>query len=141
MAGERTTSTARPLTRVQPSTDLPSIEPLLRKLRSDGVIISAPQRVQGYLAEFPDVLDAVAPVCHAARMEFPEPAELSLDLYVDPEIEDRYLTLYIRPIGQDDALISRIETLAAAQDPLLMDKTGRLELTADFRSPGSVRGV
>jgi hypothetical protein len=59
-----------------------------------------------------------------------------LELYRDPEIDDEYLTLYVRQRRYDaDKLLEEIEDLRAGSQAALRETSGWLLVTTDFRPP------
>jgi hypothetical protein len=85
---------------------------------------------------------------NAAKRHFPE-AQLVLDLYIDPEIDDKHLVLYIRMWDYGDSVMEEIrearEELGRFIDRMekaeseflhkLVGKRGWLQLTTDFWNP------
>ena len=65
---------------------------------SSGPGLRRRRRGQGfvYLDEHGDLSQLLPEICGQIRKQFGPEAELSLELYRDPEINDRYLTLYLR---------------------------------------------
>src|SRR5260370_17187718 len=60
------------------------------------LVIPNPSEVHSYLKQHPEIPSILPALAKAARDEFQEPAELSLEVYHDPEIDDHYLTLLFR---------------------------------------------
>jgi hypothetical protein len=80
-------------------------------------------------------------VCERARQEFPQPDELAIQVYHDPEFKDEYLTLYIRQQRYEADILARIERLSDALGGQLEQTSGYLLLTTDFASPRNSNGV
>ena len=59
--------------------------------------------------------------------------QLSLEVYHDPEIEDEYLTLYVRQADYDEHVLSTIEDIRAGYEGELAGRSGWLLVTTDFR--------
>src|SRR5262245_50751337 len=72
------------------------VEPLLERLQARGIRIPRLDEISDYLARHPDVIELTVEVCEMARREFEGIAGLSLELYIDPEIDDPHLTLYVQ---------------------------------------------
>ncbi|HWE95342.1 MAG TPA: hypothetical protein VG269_15350 [Tepidisphaeraceae bacterium] len=110
-----------------------------RAVREISNFVRIPSRnaVYEYLGEFPDLVDAVVPICEEMRRQFPLPVGLSLEVYQDPEIDERYLALYIRAENYGREFLDRIE---AAGEKSLTPVThgGRLDITTDFQPPGGM---
>jgi hypothetical protein len=125
------------------------IEELMDRLAQEPQVrIKNPKLVRRYLRKFNDMIDVVPEAVNAARRHFPE-AQLVLDLYEDPEIDDRYLVLYVRLWSYDESvmekvrearrelngLIDRLDKAEAEFLHHLVEKRGWLQLTTDFQKP------
>jgi hypothetical protein len=109
------------------------------EFKKQQIAIPNPEEVSAYLGQHCDLADLLPALCARARNEFGFEAELSLEIYQDPEIEDHYLTLYVRQPAYEEKIIERIEAASYEED--LADKTGWLLLTTDFGPPRSKHGV
>ena len=96
--------------------------------------IARESRIREYLSLFPDIADVASYAVEAARRRFPN-AQLVLDVYQDPEIDDEYLVLYVRMPHYDDSVMERIAAAEAEYLDMLADKSGWIQLTTDFRTP------
>jgi hypothetical protein len=80
-------------------------------------------------------------ICRQVRNRFGPAVELSLELYTDPEIDEAYLTLYVRQSDYDMTIMDRIDAVRDELATLLDRVAGRLLITTDFcpprRSPGN----
>jgi len=103
-------------------------------LAHDQVHIADMAAVQEYLSLHPSLAAQLSRITHDARLAFPLPAELSLELYNDPEIADMYLTLYIRLDQYSDPLIRKIDELSAHCDARAA-ADGTILVTTDFKEP------
>jgi len=90
-----------------------------------------PDSVAGYLSQFNELLDVIPRAVNAARKYFPE-ADLVMDVYQDPEIDDRYLVLRIRLECYDDSVIERLEKAESEFLGELAGKRGWIQLTVEF---------
>ncbi|HWP93152.1 MAG TPA: hypothetical protein VNN20_13245 [Thermodesulfobacteriota bacterium] len=111
------------------------IEEALNQLHQDWIEIPKPAEVRDYLIRYPDLASILPFVCKVARERFGVYPELSLEVYCDPEIEDEYLTLYVRQENYDEDILSAIEDISAQYESILMGKSGWFLVTTDFRSP------
>jgi len=111
------------------------------EFKKQQIAIPNPEEVSAYLGQHCDLADLLPALCARARNEFGFETELSLEIYQDPEIEDHYLTLYVRQPANEEKIIERIEAIAASYEEDLADKTGWLLLTTDFGPPRSKHGV
>jgi hypothetical protein len=91
-------------------------------------------RSKEYLLQFTDLLDVVSIVVDAAKKRFPE-AQLVMDVYQDPEIDDDHLVLYVRLRSYDDSVIEQLRKARTEFRNQLVKKKGWIHLTTDFRKP------
>jgi hypothetical protein len=102
-------------------------------LALSGVAVLREEEIRCYLAGHPDMLDPVEEVCRAARREFGSEPSLSLEVYCDPEIDDRHLVLYVRFRAYPPDTLRRIHSVSDAHENRLWDKSGSILVTTDFR--------
>jgi len=107
----------------------------LSRIRSEGTVIPRPFDVRGYLVRYPEMLEVAPAVCRAAARRFGTEAQLSLELYRDPEIEDEYLTLYIRQEPYEDDVMKRIEATWDECAEVIAGSSGWILVTTDFEPP------
>lgn len=120
----------------QNSTDVTSeIEAALSWLGSEGIVIPQPATVRDYLLRYPDITDLLLSVCEATRRRFDAQTQLSLEVYRDPEIEDEYVTLYVRQQKYDESVMRQIKEIRKEYEEMLVGKSGWFLLTTDFRPP------
>lgn len=115
----------------------PHLQSLLDSCRAHAVALRYSGELSAYLSQHPDLASRLPSLCSEARGEFPPPTELSLELYRDPEIDDRYLALYVRQESYEEDLLDRIEQARAAYRPMLVGLNGHFLLTTDFQPPGT----
>lgn len=118
-----------------PTTGMDETATVLRTLSSKRTVIPQPDAVQAYLTQYPDIRAVMQTICRTATVRFGEQVQLSLEVYRDPEIQDEYLTLYIRQDHYDEQLLTTIDGLSAECESLLMNTSGWLLVTTDFCSP------
>ena len=111
------------------------VEGLLHTLLEQGVRLSYPASIRRYLLEHPDMINLLAVAGKAAGDRFRGRAQLSLDLYQDPEVEDSYLTLYVRQDPYDADILDQIEDVSRLFDAELATLSGWLLITTDFGAP------
>jgi len=112
---------------------------ILRLLEDEGVHLKHLNRVEAHLLEFPNIMDVLPKAVQAAKKHLPE-AQLILDVYRDPEIQDCYLVLCVRLKNYDESFMDRLEAAEAEFIDHLADKEGWLQLTTDFRQPETGNG-
>ena len=112
-----------------------SAEEALSKLQSLEIDIPKPADVREYLHRYPDMIDLLPSVCSVTRERFGIDTRLSLEVYHDPEIDDEYLTLYVRQKHYDKQIMKTIEDIWATYDEELAERSGWLHVTTDFRPP------
>jgi hypothetical protein len=95
------------------------------------VEINNTQHIKHYLSSFTVLIDLLPIAVSIAKKHFPQ-SNIALDVYVDPEIDDSYIVLYIRLSHYDDTFIERLTTVESEMLPLLVNKKGWIQLTTDF---------
>src|SRR5438128_857171 len=108
---------------------------------SAGVRAEGPEEVAAYFQVHPQLARLIPDVCERARKEFGVHAELVLKIYRDPEIEDRYLSLYVRLPAYDGSITARLDSVTEPFDEALCTASGHFLVTTDFRAPGTGHGV
>lgn len=111
------------------------IEQVLNQLRQDWIRIPNPPEVREYLLRYPDLANVLPFVCKIARERVGIHPKLYLEVYHDPEIEDEYLTLYVRQQHYDEEILDTIEDIRTQYEAYLARKSGWLLVTTDFRPP------
>jgi len=111
------------------------VENLLNWLLQNQVVVPEPREVRDYLLRYPDITGLLPFVCRLAWERLGMHTQLSLEVYHDPEIQDEYLTLYVRRPHYEEHLISAIEDVCAEYEAELVGKSGWLLVTTDFRPP------
>jgi hypothetical protein len=104
------------------------------------VQLEDPESIREYLLQFIDLLNLIPHAVWVVRKHFPE-ARMVMTVYQDPEIEDRYLVLYIRLRQYDDSFLDRLEKAERDFLPLLTNKRGWIQLSTDFERIGEDEGV
>jgi hypothetical protein len=112
----------------------------LMKWLARRVRLENPHSIREYLLRFTELLDVIPQAVDAAKKHFPD-AQLVMDVYQDPEIDDCYLVLYIRLKHYDDSVVERLEKAEAEFLNQLVHKRGWIQLTTDFREPEEERGL
>ena len=111
------------------------IDSALSELSLHDVVIPRPAEVRGYLLRFPDIVGVARSAAIAASRRLGAKAQLSLELYRDPEIADEYLTIYVRQERYDDSILETIDEISATHEEALAAKSGWLLVTTDFGPP------
>jgi hypothetical protein len=109
-------------------------ETLLEWLRLADIRVPRLAEVRDYLKRFPDVVPAVRHIGDLAVAEFADKAELSLEIYVDPEIDDPHLRLYVRQEPFDSATWPQFERIQEACADALAETEGWLHVGPDWRA-------
>ncbi len=110
-------------------------ELLLEQLRVAGIWIPRLAEVRDYLKQFPDLVQVIRKGCELTIAEFAANAALSLELYVDPEIDDRYLTLYVRQVSYEPNLNDRLEGINEEFYDALDGDNGIFWVMTDYQLP------
>ena len=112
-----------------------NIKNVLSMLVRKGIRIPEPTIVIDYLSSYPEMLDLLPYICVKAKEEFNSDTQLSLEIYSDPEIDDTFLTLYIRKSNYDEHLLDKIDDFLSKYEDELSQKTRWFHITTDFRKP------
>lgn len=107
------------------------------------VLIPAPNDVRRYLRRHDSLTEEVQFLCRTTVEMVQSSAEISLEVYVDPEIDDRYLTLYVRQEHFDPRTLNMIRNISANQVGWRQERlgtragkesptAGRIVVTTDF---------
>ena len=113
----------------------PQINNVLNWLLQNGIIVPHPDEVRDYLSRYQDMFDLLLSVCKKTLERFRTNTELSLEVYHDPEIEDEYLTLYVRQEDYDEHILDVIEDICAQYETERANSSGWLLVTTDFSPP------
>lgn len=100
-----------------------------------------PAEVLAYLNQNHELEALLPAICEATRKEFGPGVELSIEVYKDPEIDDRYLTPYVRQQPYDHDIMRRIEAVNQQFNPALETIPGYFLITTDFRRPKGQHAV
>jgi hypothetical protein len=110
-------------------------ERLLDSFQSRQVRIPDREAVGDYLLRHPDMLDLVGHATTAAIERFASDSQLSLELYCDADIEEEYLTVYVRKERYDPDIMDQIDAVAGVFRDSLAGKSGWFLVTTDFFPP------
>jgi hypothetical protein len=105
------------------------------------VLVRSPAEIDSYLKDYPELRDVLSAMCRSAREEFGSVAELNLDVYHDPEIDDHYLSLIVRLPAYDQATTKRIDVVWGQSEDDISKSAGWLTLTSDYRLLKGHNGV
>ena len=111
------------------------VETALDELLGQDISVLDPAAVRRYLLRHLDMVDPMALIGKVAANRFGGSAQLSLELYQDPEVEDSYLTLYVRQEPYDADILDQIEDVSRLFDAELATLSGWLLITTDFGAP------
>ncbi|EHQ36153.1 hypothetical protein [Methanoplanus limicola] len=67
--------------------------------------------------------------------EFGKNSQVSVELYRDPEIYDRYIAIYVRQYSYDDDIMDRIDRICNEYEKYIADTGGWMIITTDFKPP------
>ena len=114
---------------------------IVRQLAAHQISIPTPEPVLSYLARHPKLKKLLPEICENVRQEFRPDVEVSLELYRDSEVDDRYLTLYVRMDQYDSQIMERIEAVSQRFNDKLAQVPGYFLLTTDFQLPRGVNAL
>lgn len=115
------------------TSSVPKTDEILKELKNIDVKVPNQLEIKRYLNRYDDMLDLVIEVCQMTRGCFPPATQLSLEVYHDPEIEDEYLTLYVRQEDYERDILKKIKAILSGYGDRLADKSGWLLVTTDFQ--------
>jgi hypothetical protein len=130
-----------PSTRKKPGNGFNAAANLCAELAAHKIEMPQQKHVLGYLDKHHDLAEVVPSVCGKAREEFGDEAELMLEVYRDPEIDDRYLKLRVRLPTYEVGTMARLDGVSAPFDEDLCRVTGYLLVTTDFRTPQAKHAI
>ena len=94
------------------------------------------EEIMDYLCEFPDVINLLKEMAIKTREYFPD-AKLVLEVYKDPEIDYKYLALYVRYPNYDEEIFKQLmENIWRIEDCFqesFKDKEGSIAILTDFK--------
>lgn len=105
----------------------------LRDIESHKIDIREPQEVRAYLARYGHLVGVVAAALDQIRREFGAATSLHLEVYRDPEIDDRYLALRVRLPDYDATVMDRIERANQSFEGKITPDAGYFLVTTDFQ--------
>jgi len=111
------------------------LERELKSLESFGVQIDDFVEVRQYIQDYPDILGLLTPIFSRLNQAFPEPHAVSIELYVDPEQEDRYLRMLVRMNEYKEGVMDRISSAVTDFEEIVAGLDGYLLVTTDFEPP------
>ena len=114
---------------------------VLKRLSSHNIVIANQGEIARYLDGHAQLGKLLPRICAKVRKDFGAEVELALELYKDPEIDDRYLTLYVRVPEYDAEILQRIDDATDRFDQQIAKATGYLLITTDFRRPRGENAV
>ncbi len=117
-------------------TDLTSrIGTLLDCLSQNTILIPQRSKVRDYLISHLDLAGKIPAICLLAKKRFKTEAQLSLEMYVDPEIDDGHLKLYIRPDEFTKEIFKKIEEVSKVSSSWIMGISGWIHVSTDKVCP------
>ncbi len=112
-----------------------TIEDLFESLERDLIFISDPSDVREYLYKYPDIIGLIKFVGELITDKFDINSQVTLEVFHDPEVDDSYLTFYIRQKDYEDDIMDKIDEISERFEPYLQDVKGWLLVTTDFSPP------
>lgn len=88
--------------------------------------------ISDYLNKYHDLIKPLNKICKKARSLLGDDTRLALVRYIDPEIDDNYLTLYFRNEERDNEISEIIKTLKKFASKEIMSYEGHLLIQRDF---------
>ena len=117
------------------------VENSLRQLGASDVQLPQLSEIRDYLIHHPELADIVLHAARAARETIGGQAQLSLEMYLDPEVEDSYPTLCIRKDEYAEDIFNLIQEIRSTYEPDLAGKSGWFLVTTDLCPPCASGGT
>ena len=105
---------------------------ILRRLAPYGVLVPKAREVKAYLATHLDLARLLPNIVARVRRDLEPQVELSLEVYKDPEVDDRYLALYVRKERYESDILERLQSVSQHFNRRLEEVPGYFLLTTDF---------
>jgi len=110
------------------------VSEIIEQLKTRGIHIPSLESVSTFLTAHPELARLLIPTVEIAQNRLPK-AELSLEHYTDPEIEDEYLALYARYADYNEDILQRLDHAREACEALGQGVSDLLFITTDFKPP------
>lgn len=108
------------------------IDGCLKRLQFKGVRLNKIEEIREYLLQFPDMIEATEEIASVSLATL-SGIQLTLEVYQDPEIDDKHLVLYARYKNYDQDMMEKIRDVRKKSRKYLLGKSGWLHLTTDFQ--------
>jgi len=114
---------------------------ILQRLAKHNIVLPNAPDVAVYLATHLRLARLLPNICVEVRQAMGSEVELSLQLYKDPEIDDRYLTLYVRKENYESDILDRLQAISESFNHGLEQVSGYFLLATDFSRPRGSHAV
>ena len=108
------------------------IEDTFDIIRKSGVLLKDQYDLRKYLNQFPEISGVLSESCQLTRELFERTTQLSLEMYEDPESDDRHPVLYVRQKDYEKNILEKIDGISEQLDPMLKVTEGWFLITTDF---------
>jgi len=100
-----------------------------------GFRFTNPEGVIDYLQKHRSLYDITLYACILTEEKFGSHAQISLEVYQDPEIDDHYLTIYVRQNEYEPDIIEKIDAVCKEYESAMTGEQGYILVTTDFHPP------
>ena len=104
-----------------------------KRLGSIGISLPDVQSVTSYITAHPDTGPLLEQLASKLSVSFGNSADVTLEVYCDPEIDDRYLTFYLRKPDLSPSDLELIDHISEEFSPGLATTSGWVVVIPDFR--------
>ncbi len=111
------------------------IENLILLLSENNINIPDGPSITEYLYHNFDIIEVVKNMCLEVPAYFKSETVFFLELFLDPESDDKYLTLQVRQENYDPDIMKKIDKIWDDFDEQLVGKSGWILVTTDFQPP------
>jgi hypothetical protein len=108
------------------------IEKNLQTLEKYGFYLEHIEDIKEYLLDYSDMIELIPVIANIIKSNFPD-NQVVFDIYKDPEIDDRYIVIYVRSKSYDELFMKKLEDVESEFLDYLVDKKGWIQLTTDFK--------
>lgn len=110
-------------------------------LAHERIVVPNSQDVWSYLLRHVELARLLPDICAVVRRELGPEVELSLELYTDLEVDDHYLTLYVRKEKYERDILERLQAVSDRFNHRLQEVSGYFLLATDFSRPRGSHAV
>jgi hypothetical protein len=113
---------------------------ILQRLAGYGILVPKAPDVAAYIGQYVQLAQLLPNIGAEVREALGPQVELTLELYKDPEVDDRYLTMYVRKEQYEADIWDHLQSISERFNNQLEEVPGYFLLTTDFSRPRGSHG-